>query len=135
MSVNQIIAQLTPQQQALIPVYKEKWRKIAGSTERIDKDKAALAVKAAFELIGEAEPEVYFFDSIFSAINEYNDNEDLICFGLNDNLFQKLRFPFILKFDEIPEWEFYNLNRFRSALAKDPQNFRLCSQISSIKFL
>ena len=122
MSVNQIIAQLTPQQQALIPVYKEKWRKIARSTQRIDKDEAAESVKAAFELIGEAEPKVFFFDSIFSAINEYNDNDDLICFGLNDNLFQKLRFPFILDFDKIPEWEFYNLNRFRSALAKDPQH-------------
>ena len=122
MSVNQIIAQLTPQQQALIPVYKEKWRKIARSTQRIDKDEAAESVKAAFELIGEAEPKVFFFDSIFSAINEYNDNDDLICFGLNDNLFQKLRFPLILDFDKIPEWEFYNLNRFRSALAKDPQH-------------
>ena len=46
MPVNQIIAQLTPEQQALIPVYKEKWRKIARSTERIDKEKAESAVKA-----------------------------------------------------------------------------------------
>jgi hypothetical protein len=122
MSVNQIITELTSEQQALIPVYKEKWRKIARSTQRIDREKAEKAVKAAFELIGEAEPKVFFFDSIFAAINEYNDNEDLICFGLNDNLFQKLRFPLILDFDKIPEWEFYNLNRFRSALAKDPQN-------------
>ncbi|WP_414623908.1 hypothetical protein [Calothrix sp. CCY 0018] len=90
MPVNQIIAQLSPEQQALIPVYKEKWRKIARSTQRIDKEKAAESVKAAFELIGETEPKVYFFDSIFSAINEYNDNDDLICFGLNDNLFFKV---------------------------------------------
>ena len=72
MSVNQIIAQLTPQQQALIPVYKEKWRKIARSTQRIDREKAAESVKAAYELIGEAQPKIFFFDSIFSAINEYN---------------------------------------------------------------
>jgi len=122
MSVNQTITQLTPEKQALIPVYRKKWRKIARSTERIDRNKAAESVKAAFELIDEPEPKVYFFDSIFSAINEYNDNDDLICFGLNDNLFQKLRFPLILDFDKIPEWEFYNLNRFRDASVKDPQH-------------
>lgn len=123
MSVNQIITELTPEKSALIPVYREKWRKIARSTERIDKEKAESVVKATYKLIGEAEPKVFFFDSIFSAINEYNDNDDLICFGLNDNLFQKLRFPFILEFEKIPEWEFYNLNRFRDATVKDPQNF------------
>ncbi len=123
MSVNQIITELTSEKSALIPVYKEKWRKIARSTERIDREKAESAVKAAFKLIGEVEPKVFFFDSIFSAINEYNDNDDLICFGLNDNLFQKLRFPLILDFNEIPEWEFYNLNRFRDASTKDPQHF------------
>ncbi len=122
MPVNQIITELTSEQQALIPVYKEKWRKIACSTQRIDREKAEKAVKAAFELIGEAEPKVFFFDSIFAAINEYNDNDDLICVCVNDNLFQKLRFPLIIDFDKIPEWEFYNLNRFRDALAKDPQN-------------
>ena len=72
MSVNQIINQLTPEQQALIPVYRDKWLKIARSTQRIDKDKAAESVKASFELTDEPEPKVYFFDSIFSAINEYN---------------------------------------------------------------
>ena len=46
----------------------------------------------------------------------------MICFGLNDNLFQKLRFPLILDFNQIPEWEFYNLNRIRNSSVKDPQN-------------
>ena len=78
---NPTTTELTPEQQALIPAYREKWLNIACSTQRIDK------VKAAFELINETEPKVFFFDSIFAAINEYNDNDDLICFGLNDNLF------------------------------------------------
>ena len=91
MSKNPTITELTPEQKALILQYREKWLNIARSTQRIDKEKAAESVKAAFELINEPEPKVFFFDSIFSAINEYNDNKDLICFGLNDNLFQKLR--------------------------------------------
>ena len=33
MSENSIITELTPGQEALIPVYREKWRKIALSTE------------------------------------------------------------------------------------------------------
>ena len=123
MSKNPTITELTPEQKALIPQYREKWRNIARSTQRIDKEKAAESVKAAFELINEPEPKIFFFDSIFSAINEYNDNEDLICLGLNDNLFQKLRFPLILDFDKIPEWEFYNLNRIRNSSVKDPQNY------------
>ena len=123
MSKNPTITELTPEQKALIPQYREKWLNIARSTQRIDKEKAAESVKAAFELINEPEPKIFFFDSIFSAINEYNDNEDLICFGLNDNLFQKLRFPLILDFNQIPEWEFYNLNRIRNSSVKDPQNY------------
>ncbi|BAY81131.1 hypothetical protein NIES267_06060 [Calothrix parasitica NIES-267] len=123
MSENPTITELTPEQQALIPVSKDKWLNIARSTQRIDKYKAAESVKAAYKLINEPEPKIFFFDSIFSAINEYNDNDDLICFGLNDNLFQKLRFPLILDFEKIPEWEFYNLNRIRNSSVKDPQNY------------
>ncbi|MFN6512933.1 MAG: hypothetical protein RMY29_000355 [Nostoc sp. CreGUA01] len=40
-----LIEKLTPEQEALIPVYREKWRAIALSTERIDREKAAEAVK------------------------------------------------------------------------------------------
>ncbi|WP_225912546.1 hypothetical protein [Nostoc flagelliforme] len=43
-----LIEKLTPEQEALILVYREKWRAIALSTERIDREKAAKAVKAAY---------------------------------------------------------------------------------------
>jgi hypothetical protein len=43
-----LIEKLTPEQEALIPVYREKWRKIAFSIEPIDRQKAAEAVKAAY---------------------------------------------------------------------------------------
>lgn len=45
-----LIEKLTPEQEALIPVYRQKWRAIALSTERIDREKAAEAVKATYVL-------------------------------------------------------------------------------------
>ena len=62
-----LIEKLTPEQQALIPVYREKWRRIAFSIEAIDKQKEAEAIKAAYQLIGEAEPEIIYFDSPYAA--------------------------------------------------------------------
>ncbi|MEH2304388.1 DUF6745 domain-containing protein [Nostoc sp.] len=66
-----LIENLTPEQEALIPVYREKWRAIALSTERIDKEKAAEAVKAAYVAIdfGYEEPEIFFQDSPYAACN------------------------------------------------------------------
>lgn len=60
---------LTPEQEALIPVYREKWRQIAVSTQRLDRQKACKAIKAAYALIGEAEPEIIFYDSPKAALN------------------------------------------------------------------
>ncbi|WP_375504663.1 DUF6745 domain-containing protein [uncultured Nostoc sp.] len=64
-----LIEKLTPEQEALIPVYREKWRAIALSTERIDREKAANVVKAAYVAIGFEEPEVVFCDSPYAACN------------------------------------------------------------------
>ncbi|MBD2183152.1 hypothetical protein H6G03_19140 [Planktothrix sp. FACHB-1375] len=60
------IEKLTPEQEALIPIYRDKWRKIALSTEPIDKEKAAEAVKKAYALIGLPEPEILFYDSPYA---------------------------------------------------------------------
>ncbi|MBD1831252.1 hypothetical protein H6F61_00825 [Cyanobacteria bacterium FACHB-472] len=60
------IEKLTPEQEALIPVYREKWRKIAILTEPIDREKAAEAVKNAYALIGLFEPEILFYDSPYA---------------------------------------------------------------------
>jgi hypothetical protein len=43
-----LITELTPEQEALIPVYREKWRAIALSTDPIDRQKATEAVKLAY---------------------------------------------------------------------------------------
>ena len=64
------IANLTPQQESLMPLYREKWQQIAISTSRINRQKTADAVKAAYQLIGKSEPVVFFFDSPRTALNE-----------------------------------------------------------------
>lgn len=57
------IEKLTPEQESLIPVYREKWRQIALSTERLDRAKAESVIKAAYIAIGKPEPEVQFYSS------------------------------------------------------------------------
>ena len=66
--MTEIISELTPEQEALIPVYREKWRKIALSTERIDREKAAEAVKTAYTAIRKQEPEIIFCDSPYAGL-------------------------------------------------------------------
>ncbi|MDZ8051624.1 MAG: DUF6745 domain-containing protein [Aulosira sp. ZfuVER01] len=63
-----LIEKLTSQQEALIPVYREKWQKIALSTERMDRKKAAEAVKAAYIAIGKNAPNIIFYESPYVAI-------------------------------------------------------------------
>ncbi len=62
------IDRLTPEQEALIPVHRDKWKGIALSTERIDREKAADAVKAAYVVICKQKPEIIFCDSPYSGL-------------------------------------------------------------------
>lgn len=87
------IEKLTPEQEALIPVYREKWRKIALSTESIDQEKAAEAVKQAYALIGLSEPEVIFCYSPFSALRYFQQSHRFslwICEKMRAELTTKL---------------------------------------------
>jgi len=86
-----LIENLTPEQEALIPVYREKWRAIALSTERIDREKAAEVVKAAYTAIGKQQPEIIFCDSPYAGLTKIlkkypklnSNNIDVI--NLNNN--------------------------------------------------
>ena len=103
-----LIEKLTPEQEALIPVYRQKWRAIALSTERIDREKAAEVVKAAYVFVGLSEPEILFFDSPYAAwaaINgdlesklEYKLYQGLwkLIFGLRE-IYQQLHIEIINK--------------------------------------
>lgn len=96
MSENQRITELTPKQKALIPIYQEKWRQIAFSTERIDKKKATEAIKAVCRFIGQDEPEIIFFDDISSAIEECKNNPNFNRLKLEKKLFRRFDYPLIL---------------------------------------
>jgi hypothetical protein len=68
-----MITELTPEQEALIPIYREKWKAIALSTARIDRQKAAETVKVAYAIDGLKEPEVFFFVSPRAAWRRLGD--------------------------------------------------------------
>ena len=60
--------ELTPQQEASFLNYLDKWRKVALSTERINREKAEAAIKKAYTLIDEPQPQVFIFDSPYAAV-------------------------------------------------------------------
>jgi hypothetical protein len=86
---NQELEKLTPEQESLIPVYREKWINIALSTERIDIEKAAQAIKDAYILLGKQEPQIIFLDSPKFLLNKIEILEKL---SLNDLSASKILF-------------------------------------------
>ncbi|MBD2206634.1 hypothetical protein H6G33_19625 [Calothrix sp. FACHB-1219] len=85
------IDKLTPEQEALIPVYREKWRNIALSNERIDREKAAQAVKAAYIAIGKNAPNIIFYESPYLALkNTIFDKLDYLKQELNNKVVSQL---------------------------------------------
>ena len=90
------IEKLTPEQEALIPVCREKWRRIALSVEPIDRSLAADAVIAAYALLGLSQPKIIFYDSPYAAmksaipiiLNKLDEDElqSRLHFGLLDKL-------------------------------------------------
>jgi len=64
-----VLNKLTLEQENLIPVISEKWRNIALSTDRIDHQKARIAIQEAYSIMGKSTPEIIFFDSPYAALN------------------------------------------------------------------
>ncbi len=64
-----MIEKLTPEQEALIPAYLEKWRSIGILTKPIDRQKATEAVKNIYIAIGKQPPKIVFCDSPYAAAN------------------------------------------------------------------
>ena len=87
---------LTPQQETLFLNYLEKWRKIALSTEPINREKAESTIKKAYTLIDEPEPQVFIFNSPYAAVVALDKLEnDIGCSELDsddmiDRLWDKL---------------------------------------------
>ena len=58
-----VITKLTPEQEAMISVYREKWHTQAFSVEPVDRQKAAEAIQRAYTLMSDPNPEIVFCDS------------------------------------------------------------------------
>jgi len=65
-----IIAELSPEQEAMLPSYRDKWRSIAMLTESIDREKVTAVIKAAYMVSGYYEPEILFYSSPMEAIKK-----------------------------------------------------------------
>jgi hypothetical protein len=66
-----MITELTPEQEAAIPFYQQKWQNISRSTQPIDRDRVLFILKYVndFHLEEDIFPEIIFFDSPFAAFN------------------------------------------------------------------
>lgn len=66
-----MITELTPEQEAAIPFYQQKWQNISRSTEPINRDRVLSILKDVNDchLEGDPFPEIFFFDSPFAAFN------------------------------------------------------------------
>ncbi|OUL37047.1 hypothetical protein BV372_04385 [Nostoc sp. T09] len=62
------IETLTEEQENLIPVYLEKWKKIALSTAKIDRTQLSKALKQTYVLMDFPEPEIIFYDSLYEIV-------------------------------------------------------------------
>ena len=65
-----VIAEISQEQEAMLPQYREKWGSFAISTESIDEEKVRSVIKAAYLASDFCEPEILFYESPFAAIQE-----------------------------------------------------------------
>ena len=116
------IEKLTSEQEALIPVYREKWRQIALSTERLDRAKAESVIKAAYIAIGKPEPEVQFYSSpcvVWKSLSYYWQHY----------LGNRLRMMARLPLREIPEKKLENYELGKHLFNQSPLGYQLDSYL------
>ncbi|MEH2240916.1 MAG: hypothetical protein V7K30_32825 [Nostoc sp.] len=65
-----IISELSDEQEAMLPFYRDKWRSIQISTESIQQEKVAAVIKAAYAVSDYPEPEILFYSSPMTAIEK-----------------------------------------------------------------
>ncbi|KAF3890555.1 MULTISPECIES: DUF6745 domain-containing protein [Nostocales] len=63
---------LTTEQQALISTYRDKWCKLALSTQEVEIEQATTAVEAIYSLMGKPKPSVFYFASPIAAIEQFD---------------------------------------------------------------
>ncbi|MEM7716548.1 MAG: DUF6745 domain-containing protein [Cyanobacteria bacterium P01_A01_bin.68] len=65
-----VITEISDEQEAMLPGFREKWRSFAISTESINEEKVKSVIKAAYSVSDFSEPEILFYESPFAAIQE-----------------------------------------------------------------
>ncbi|WP_334956957.1 DUF6745 domain-containing protein [Nostoc sp.] len=65
-----IITELSDEQEAMLPIYRDKWRSIQVSTESIEQEKVTAVIKAAYTVSDYPEPEILFYSSPMTAIEK-----------------------------------------------------------------
>jgi hypothetical protein len=87
------VKKLTPEQAALIPVYREKWRARSLSTGPINRSQAEETVKSAYSAIGLKAPEIIFVDRPYEAADLIVSRLDNPSSELRSQFETKLRSP------------------------------------------
>lgn len=131
-----MITEITPAQEALIGVYREKWRAIALSTEAIDRPKAAEAVKALYELCGRTEPRIFFCDSPFARIQiilNFKQRPEQLGYAIGREM-EKLSNSFLPKIKRVIDYKVIeiireNLYCFRNSLIVEKLEKQIVIQI------
>jgi len=68
MAKQKLIESLTPEQEALIPVYREKYRAIGLSTTPTDRAKAEAAIKACYKYLKLKDPEIVWAENPYDGV-------------------------------------------------------------------
>jgi hypothetical protein len=77
MTNRETIGILTPEQEALIPIYRDKWVPIVSSTATLDRDREIAAINTAYRLSNYPAPEILFYHSPFDAIRSISRSNEL----------------------------------------------------------
>jgi len=85
------VKKLTPEQAALIPVYRQKWRARSLSTGPINRSQAEETVKSAYSAIGLKAPEIIFVDRAYEAADIILSRVDNPSSQLRSEFERKLR--------------------------------------------
>lgn len=67
------IDKLTPEQEALILIYREKWRKIALKTGRCNRNKVIDSIDSAYAAVDLYKPRLVFFDSPYTGLGKLDE--------------------------------------------------------------
>ncbi|MBD1905662.1 hypothetical protein NDI37_26150 [Funiculus sociatus GB2-A5] len=73
-----IVVNLTDEQEALIPTYREKWRSIQNLVDLTERDQVTEAITAAYLISDYPKPKILFYNNPLAAIQEVAQSEDVL---------------------------------------------------------